>query len=410
MNHLDPHDPIGERLAPHKGEIVPPEVEASAHAALASLRNRMDRRESRRRERPIMSTLKRGFGSKLAWAGSLAAATVVIILAFGLLPGGGGGTSAWAQAVEKLRNARSVTYSIIVSMEHLPEPMNKMPPMRMDYMWKEPGLLRMEAPGTWGVMDIVRRKGISVMDAQRTYIEMDLSEIPEEQFIQQTGGIEYMRRMPERAERELGEREFDGRRLLGFLCREQGMEYEVWIDPLTHDPVRVEMSIPQADMRATIVDFRFDVELDDAIFDMTPPADYKRMDLKLEQPAEKHLIGFFRFWTARSANETFPPGMDMGTIMTELRKIEMKDIEALDMQQQMDQMMPMQLSMQFVTTMTPDNDWYYRGEGLRLGTEEPICWWRPTGSEFYRVVFGNLEVLDYTPEALEQLKSIISEK
>ena len=53
----------------------------------------------------------------------------------------------------------------------------------------------------------------------------------------------------------------------------------------------------------------------------------------------------------------------------------------------------------FVRAMKPENDWHYAGEGVQLGeAPTPICWWRPDGSETYRVVYGDLSIEDVAPE------------
>ena len=50
-----------------------------------------------------------------------------------------------------------------------------------------------------------------------------------------------------------------------------------------------------------------------------------------------------------------------------------------------------------------EGEWTYRGKGVRLGeTETPIFWYRPKGSETYRVIYGDLHVEDFYPEDLPQ--------
>jgi len=49
--------------------------------------------------------------------------------------------------------------------------------------------------------------------------------------------------------------------------------------------------------------------------------------------------------------------------------------------------------------MKPENDWHYAGEGVQLGEALiPICWWRPDGSDTYRVIYGDLSIEDVAPE------------
>jgi hypothetical protein len=55
----------------------------------------------------------------------------------------------------------------------------------------------------------------------------------------------------------------------------------------------------------------------------------------------------------------------------------------------------------FPLFMKPTNDFHYQGSNGKLGeADKPICWWRPDGSETYRVVYADLSVRDVSPEDL----------
>jgi len=49
----------------------------------------------------------------------------------------------------------------------------------------------------------------------------------------------------------------------------------------------------------------------------------------------------------------------------------------------------------FVQLLKAENDWHYVGKNVKLGdAESPVCWYRPEGSETYRVIYGDLSVKD----------------
>ena len=51
--------------------------------------------------------------------------------------------------------------------------------------------------------------------------------------------------------------------------------------------------------------------------------------------------------------------------------------------------------MMFTVGMKPDNDWHYVGKDVALGdSNTPIAWWRPDGSDVYRVIWGDLRIGD----------------
>ena len=57
----------------------------------------------------------------------------------------------------------------------------------------------------------------------------------------------------------------------------------------------------------------------------------------------------------------------------------------------------------FFRLLKPENDWHYVGNGVKLGdAESPVCWYRPDGSETYRVIYGDLSIKDVAPENLPQ--------
>ncbi|MHC4574761.1 MAG: hypothetical protein ACYS76_11640 [Planctomycetota bacterium] len=55
----------------------------------------------------------------------------------------------------------------------------------------------------------------------------------------------------------------------------------------------------------------------------------------------------------------------------------------------------------FFRLLKPENDWHYVGNDVKLGDgESPVCWYRPTGSQTYRVIYGDLRVEDVAAEDL----------
>ena len=132
-----------------------------------------------------------------------------------------------------------------------------------------------------------------------THVQMDLdggnrteSEItanPEADFY----GV--VREIPTEA-RQLPENTIDNQRVLGFVFEEQRGGYTwtrtYWVNPETKLPVRIEVSARSADKRLGPSDwmktgFVFDEELDESLFSMTPPPEFKvetRKVLGIRQP------------------------------------------------------------------------------------------------------------------------------
>jgi len=55
----------------------------------------------------------------------------------------------------------------------------------------------------------------------------------------------------------------------------------------------------------------------------------------------------------------------------------------------------------FVAALPESSHWRYAGEKVQFGsTDTPIFWYRPVGSQTYRVVYGDLHVQECLPEDL----------
>ena len=49
-----------------------------------------------------------------------------------------------------------------------------------------------------------------------------------------------------------------------------------------------------------------------------------------------------------------------------------------------------------------NNDFHLEMGGVRYGSPEPICWWRPEGTHTYKVIYGDLSVADVSPDDFVQ--------
>ena len=58
----------------------------------------------------------------------------------------------------------------------------------------------------------------------------------------------------------------------------------------------------------------------------------------------------------------------------------------------------------FLMLLKPECDWHYAGRGVQLGDgNTAIVWYRPVGSETYRVIYGDLSVEDVLPGDLPEV-------
>ncbi len=327
-----------------------------------------------------------------------AAAVIIIAVLIGLNFFGDSITvtsTAYAEVVGRLRNVLTMTYTSNGTTA-------------IEIAFKKPGYMRTTMPGDYvTVIDWTQGKGLSTLPTRKQFIEMEMSNLPHDPAQQQFNVIEKLRTLPDRADEELGTRERDGRVLQGFRVTEEDVINTVWIDPQTHDLVRVETEFINAPgMNMVMTDFQFDVELDDSLFSLTPPEGYTRVEVQADASGvtEHDLIEYLRAWSSWTKDGTFPPTFNP----MELQKVAMEmeqqgkfgNGQTTEQQRERDAM-TMYRGIMFLTQLPAESNWRYAGENVKFGdASSAIFWYRPEGSETYRVIYGDLSVKDVEPENL----------
>ena len=311
--------------------------------------------------------------------------------------------TAYAEVVERLHNARTLTFTVETIT-----PVEGMPSMRMEMAFKEPGYMRITMPGGYvSVIDMIQGKGISIIPKRKQFVEIEMSNMPNDPAQQQLDAIEKLRSLPERADEELGTSEINGREVQGFRITEEGLINTVWIDPQTHELVLVEReSVNAPGMSGTMSNFQFDVELDDSLFSLTPPEGYTRLELQVDvsERTEQDLIELLKLWTTWTKDGQFPPTLDptkLAKYSMEMEKQGEFGQRQTTEQQRFQHEMQMMRGMMFLMKLPADSNWRYAGENIKFGDAgTAIFWYRPEGSETYRIIYGDLSVQDAAPENL----------
>jgi len=212
----------------------------------------------------------------------------------------------------------------------------------------------------------------------------------------------------------LGKRDIDGRQVVGFRISLAGGVFSVWGDPKTGLPVRVEAITAMApNAKITMSDFEFNVEMDESLFSLEPPAGYEVMVVR--SPAndgspdeEKDLIEFFRSFSSFSGG-AFPDSLDGESLwgivhrrvqishsLEQPRKPRERRQEELS-----EAVTLLQRGLRFAVALPPEADSHYAGKDISLGAADtPIFWYRPKDAKAYRVVYADLSIREAeTPPA-----------
>ncbi len=343
------------------------------------------------------SKFEKGRFNKMNRIMKIAAGILIVVGIGGLIavlnPGSGGSGVAFGAVAQQFRNARTVTYTIITDTAS-----EVIPTMRMEVSYKPPAYFRMTAPGgVVSIMDGTQKKGILIIHSEKQFREMDFSDLPQDK--PEIDSLEMWRTLPDRADEVLGEKEMDGRKVQGFRVSENGMIGTFWIDTKTGDLTRVEMEFPNAPgSHAVMTDFRFDLELEDSLFSLTPPEGYTQgSQIDTSPISQDDLIKFLRWWSTHNRDGLFPPSLDpakMAEAVMEMNRAGklLKDQETSKDKTQSEAMQATR-GLMFAMQMKLESDWHYAGKGVKLGdADTAIFWYKQEGSQTYQVIYGDLSI------------------
>jgi hypothetical protein len=211
---------------------------------------------------------------------------------------------------------------------------------------------------------------------------------------------------PDFKRESLGEKDIHGRHVVGFRISNPTAVFCVWGNPKTGSPVRIEMTVAiMPEVKMTMSDFEFNVEMDESLFSVEPPAGYKVTEVQNppqdESPSkEKDLIEMFRYYGQWSGGR-FPDLLDMQWLTN---AIWMEEWVAANLaqppkpdakrnQQLQEAQEKLQRGMMFTVLLPKEADWRYAGKGVSLGAADtPVFWYRPKDAKKYRVIDADLSV------------------
>ena len=306
----------------------------------------------------------------------------------------------FAQVVGPFLTARSATYSFTVVADDKATPQSKV-------MFLEPGRFRHLLPGGMvHIMDTRDRQALILFPDSKTAIRQAVSESMQTSnpFLELRGRIKQALADGDQSVRYLGDREIDGRRVLGYRVENTRTQFTVWADAKSKLPVGYDMSSREMPEQVMVVrDIVFDVPLEESLFSVEVPAGYTLADMPVSAlgapVAEQDLVIALRAHADITGGQ-FPAALDETTVGAFLALLEGGAIGSGLTEVQRDQLrfaMPMALSrgLAFVRSLPPDSDVHYVGPEVRLGQgDKPLFWYRPAGSAAYRVIYGDLSAKD----------------
>jgi outer membrane lipoprotein-sorting protein len=237
---------------------------------------------------------------------------------------------------------------------------------------------------------------------------IDINGLPEkpENFVEiMRNMINELQHDPDVSIESLGEKEIDGHMAQGLRATSPDGELTVWADSQTNLPIHMKQKWRQIHYEFT--DFEFDEVLDESLFSMDIPEGYSTMPKAMLSltGAEQDLVEALRQWAESILEGVFPKDFSSQAFMDDMPKVR-KRIAQAKKEGTDEGPWKMMRGFMFYKNLKPENDWHYLGKDVKFGDgESPVCWYRPDGSESYRVIYGDLSVKDVASENLPKYRN-----
>ncbi len=310
---------------------------------------------------------------------------------------------AWADVVQPILTARTVVFNVITD-EGENVPITRV--MNMGTQRVRGEVLSPDGKTVQAIVitDFDALQMLQLVPSKKTAVLIDLKDMPEkpENVLEEMRNIiTKLQNDPNVSVEPLGEKEIDGRIAKGFRATSPDGEMTVWADPQTALPIRMEHKWRK--MQFVCTDFQFDIEMDESLFSMEIPEGYSELpsgELPIASTTEQDLVETLHMWAEIILDGTFPEDFNGQVYVDDVNK-NRKKFAKLQQEQKVELGLKFGRGFIFVQLLKAENDWHYVGKNVKLGdTESPVCWYRPEGSETYRVIYGDLSVRDVAGENL----------
>jgi outer membrane lipoprotein-sorting protein len=310
------------------------------------------------------------------------------------------GTNAYAKVVEEIKNARTLVYTLITQSNQ-----GNGETIKTDFAFKDPGYLKTTTiDGYVAIVNGITGKMISIVPGVG-YTLADLKDLTNSGAQSPFATIEAMKKLPAKADENLGQKEIDGVNCEGYKVAQGDLTTIVWLDAKNGDLVQIEHKFASAPgMNRIIKNIKFDVDLDDSLFSLEPPAGFKPIGAEMKgnnaAQNEETFVSWLKFWATGNVEDTFPPmvaGPEIAKAtmdMAKQGKMKAEVWEKVDQAQMFNALL-------FVAKLPHDSNWRYAGNGVKINTPDtPIFWYRPAGSEKYHVIYADLTMREMTEDQL----------
>lgn len=259
--------------------------------------------------------------------------------------------------------------------------------------------------------------------------------------------LEHMIHFTDESIEVLGIRTIDGQKVSGFRVpvterdkiigwQGKGM-FTVWADMSTKLPIRWEWYDEMYAINTVVSNIELNLEVDESLFDVAIPEDYETETVRNVFKGgselgnstwidEAKIMEGFRSWTIISKGK-FPSSLTFNAIKdfnpeasiglkqvgwgfnVDIKGLSAADFfgeheptkeEVAELNKNLNKALA---GVQAVFFIPVESDWHYAGKDVTTeDVDTAVFWYRPQGSESYRVIYGDLRVEDVAPEDLPE--------
>ncbi len=354
---------------------------------------------------------------------------------------------ALADVVQRVQQARIIFYKMHVTTTGQPLTASDAPMNISGAVWISNDYgMKMEMnmndqPGSVTYLLPAQKKLVSVMPEMKKYMEIDLNDDLLSRIKQQNQDPrEWIQKMVNSQYTSLGKSTLDGIEVEGFESTDPALAggvaehivVRLWVDTQTGYPVQLEMQMDmnegKTQMHSVINDFQWNHEVDAAAFTPQIPDDYTALPkMQLPKMDEQSAVAGFKAYLELTGS--YPENLSMTGLSDGIQKASrdenamkkqfdpaqyegltkaeaMKKAQDQALQKTMDIMMPIQsLAMFYMTLVQDQREPAYYGKVVTPGDAQSILLRWKTEDGAYRVIMGDLSVVDMTSEQLQQIES-----
>jgi hypothetical protein len=306
----------------------------------------------------------------------------------------GGGSKpclAWDCVIRSIMDANTAEFDIIVGEE------GKAPVIH-DMIMGSKIRRTMGGMAEASIIDLGASQILTLDPVNKKAVYISLKDLPQmpNYMDQLRNVIAMLEKVPGVTVEDIGDQVIDGQNLYGLRAKHPKVEIEIWADPATGLPARIVQQ--EGQMKVICKNMRFDVPMNESLFDMNAPEGYKveKQELNLFGSTEEDFIEGLRIQAEVLGDGVLPDDVSVEhlikitpTIKEKFDKLTIPDEEKTQLG------LKLQKGIMFIRFFKGEGKWVYAGKGVKLGDAgTAIFWYRPAGSQTYHVIYGDLSVKD----------------